>query len=38
VSAICLGFVVFAMDRGAVISGADRTQRSRVRGPVGAEG
>jgi len=38
VSALCLGFVVFALDRGAVISGADRTQRSRVRGPVGAEG
>ena len=40
VSALCLGFVVFAMDRGAVISGADRalqSRRARVRGPVGAE-
>jgi hypothetical protein len=40
VSALCLGFVVFALDRGAVISGADRalqSRRTRVRGPVGAE-
>ena len=41
VSALCLGSVVFLMDRGAVISGADRAlqaRRAKVRGPVGAEG
>lgn len=41
VSAICFGIVVFALDRGAVISGSDREmqlRRARARTPVGAEG
>ena len=41
VSAICFGVVVFALDRGAVISGADRqlqARRAQARAPLGAEG
>jgi NADH-quinone oxidoreductase subunit H len=41
VSAVCFGAVVFALDRGAVISGADRqlqARRAAVRAPLGAEG
>lgn len=41
VSALCFGFVVFVMDRGSVIKGADTGMRSRrapMRDPAGAEG
>jgi NADH-quinone oxidoreductase subunit H len=41
VSAVCMGIVVFLLDRGAVISGSDRAlqaRRARARGPLGAEG
>ena len=41
VSAICFGIVMFVMDRGSVIKGADRElqmRRARMRDPVGAEG
>ena len=41
VSAACFAFVVFALDRGAVISGSDRAlqaKRARARAPLGAEG
>ena len=41
VSAACFGVVVFALDRGAVISGADRqrqARRAQARAPLGAEG
>jgi NADH-quinone oxidoreductase subunit H len=40
VSAVCFGIVIFALDRGVVISGADRAlqqRRARVRETVGAE-
>ena len=41
VSAVCFGIVVFAVDRGAVISGADKqlqARRAQARAPLGAEG
>lgn len=41
VSWACLFVVIFVLDRGAVISGADRelqARRARLHGPVGAEG
>ncbi|HEX7918912.1 MAG TPA: complex I subunit 1 family protein, partial [Gemmatimonadales bacterium] len=41
VSAVCFGIVMFVMDRGSVIKGADRelqARRARLRDPVGAEG
>jgi NADH-quinone oxidoreductase subunit H len=41
VSTVCFAVVVFAVDRGAVISGSDRAlqaKRARARAPLGAEG